>query len=217
MVLENEFAKFKLLHEKYVQGEYKERWVDLTLTHSDIVRQIAIKIANKLEADYEIKVNRDELEAGCLLHDIGVYLCYFEDFNPSKDLPPYIHHGFIGYEILLKEGFSKRIARFALTHTGTGFTIEDIIRENLPYPKEDNIPVSLEEEILCYADKFHSKYPSFCNFEDQKAKLTKFGETNGVIMDRFQKKFGIPDIEDLKKKYDKWHTDFDEFFSSLNK
>ena len=40
---------------------------------------------------------------------------------------------------------------------GTGITREQIERQQLPLPPADYIPQSLEEQIVCYADKFYSK------------------------------------------------------------
>ena len=42
-------------------------------------------------------------------------------------------------------------------HTGTGLTVADIIAQNLPLPHRDMCPVSLEEKLVCFADKFYSK------------------------------------------------------------
>ena len=42
-------------------------------------------------------------------------------------------------------------------HTGTGITCEQIIREQLPIPVGDYLPRTLEERLICYADKFYSK------------------------------------------------------------
>ena len=42
-------------------------------------------------------------------------------------------------------------------HVGIGITIEEIRLHNLPLPQRDMIPISIEEQIICYADKFFSK------------------------------------------------------------
>jgi uncharacterized protein len=42
-------------------------------------------------------------------------------------------------------------------HTGTGLTRQEIVRQQLPLPPQDFIPETLEEQIVCYADKFYSK------------------------------------------------------------
>ena len=42
-------------------------------------------------------------------------------------------------------------------HTGTGITVQDITERNLGLPVRDMVPVTIEEIIICYADKFFSK------------------------------------------------------------
>jgi uncharacterized protein len=42
-------------------------------------------------------------------------------------------------------------------HVGIGMTQEDIRQQGLPLPARDMLPVSIEEQIICYADKFFSK------------------------------------------------------------
>jgi uncharacterized protein len=62
----------------------------------------------------------------------------------------------LGAEILRQEGLPKH-AQVAERHTGTGITEEQIICENLPIPVRDYMPRTLEERLICYADKFYSK------------------------------------------------------------
>ena len=62
----------------------------------------------------------------------------------------------MGAEILRQEGLPKHAA-VAERHTGTGITYEQIIREQLPIPLQDFTPQTLEEQLICYADKFYSK------------------------------------------------------------
>jgi len=40
---------------------------------------------------------------------------------------------------------------------GVGITAEEIKRYNLPLPEHDMVPISIEEQIICFADKFFSK------------------------------------------------------------
>lgn len=40
---------------------------------------------------------------------------------------------------------------------GAGLALEDIIAQNLPVPHRDMLPVSMEEQVVCFADKFYSK------------------------------------------------------------
>ena len=193
------------IHRNNTQGRYKDIWLELIWTHSEIILKVAQKIVAKLK-DESISVNIDLLTKGTLLHDIGVYHCYDEDFNPNNNLPQYVEHGYIGYKIIRDIGIPEEIARFALRHTATGLTEKDIKKGNLNLPMGNYIPVTLEEEILTYADKFHTKYPSFSDFEKQK---------KNVILDRFALKFGIPDIKDLHREYDAWNKKIDTFLSNI--
>ncbi|MBI5358596.1 HDIG domain-containing protein [Candidatus Amesbacteria bacterium] len=208
--------KFKNLHKKHTKGLYPDKFLDLIFTHSDIVRQIALKIADNLSQN-KIVVNMDLVESGSMFHDIGVYLCFDDEFNPDASLSKYLCHGHEGYKLLKEEGYDEQVARFALTHTGTGITKEDIKRENMPFEPRDFIPVTLEEEIVCYADKFHTKWPSFNTFEEAKARLERFDPSKGIIMDRFKMKFGSPNLSDLQQEYREWHKNMETFFNSLPK
>ena len=62
----------------------------------------------------------------------------------------------LGAEILRREGLPKH-ALVAERHTGSGITMDQVLREDLPIPLADYLPQSLEEKIICYADKFYSK------------------------------------------------------------
>ena len=58
---------------------------------------------------------------------------------------------------MLRERGLNQHARVAERHTGTGLRKEEIIRRNLPLPHEDFVPETMEEQVICYADKFFSK------------------------------------------------------------
>ena len=90
-----------------------------------------------------------------MLHDIGIIYCDAPKIY-CNGTHKYIEHGYLGAELLRREGFPKH-ALVAERHTGTGITIEQIEREELPIPERDYCPQSLEEKIICYADKFYSK------------------------------------------------------------
>jgi uncharacterized protein len=42
-------------------------------------------------------------------------------------------------------------------HVGVGLSAEEIRCNRLPLPVRDMLPVSIEERLVCYADKFFSK------------------------------------------------------------
>jgi uncharacterized protein len=110
-----------------------------------------------------------------MLHDIGIRWCHAPSIF-CEGTEPYIRHGLIGAELLRQEGY-ERHARVCERHTGTGITIEQIERQHLPLPPADYQPVSIEEIIVCYADKFYSKSrPDRILTVDQAAQsLEKFG------------------------------------------
>ena len=84
-----------------------------------------------------------------------------------------------------QEGW-ERHALVCERHTGTGLSKEDIEQQQLPLPHQDYMPVTLEEQVVCYADKFYSKtHPgSERTVVDAMRSLEKFG-WDGVR--RFQK------------------------------
>ena len=176
------------LHQKYATSE---KVLEIGWTHSLIVKEIAIQIANFLKEKYEIEVDEALIKFGALVHDIGIYE-YLDEESRIKN--NYVLHGRLGYKILIKEGISKKIARFALVHIGVGY--------------EQDIPISLEEEIVAYADSFHSKCPvRFNSFENEKKHLENFGMDKGILYERYKDKFGIPDLTELKEKYKKWQEE----------
>ena len=109
------------------------------------------------ECDRNTERNKDKQfgEETAMLHDIGVLLYDAKD-NRCNGSEPYIKHGILGDEILRKEGFPRH-ALVCERHTGSGITKEQIIDNNLPIPAIDMLPVSIEEKLICYADKFYSK------------------------------------------------------------
>ena len=200
MITEKDIRK---LHLKYSTGKSAQISFDINWTHSLIVKEIAMQFTKKLKKR-GLEVNEDMVKIGALIHDIGVYQIWEAESSNMRNIP-YISHGLIGYNILIKEGYSIKHSRFALTHTGLGITKENIKEQKLQLPLNDYIPITLEEELIAFADRFHTKQPSFCTFEEEKRKLEKFDSIKGMKMDLFKKKFGLPNLSPLINKYEKWH------------
>ena len=140
---------YKLI-DKYYADSPELRHV--LVTHSEQVRDKALQICY---AHPEWQIDKDFIAEAAMLHDIGIIYCYAPNiycFGSHK----YIEHGYLGAELLRNEGLPLH-ALVAERHTGSGITIEQVIREDLPIPVRDYVPVSLEERIICYADKFYSK------------------------------------------------------------
>ncbi|MDD4938103.1 MAG: HD domain-containing protein [Candidatus Shapirobacteria bacterium] len=182
------------LHKKYSTNE---KILEIGWNHSLIIRDISLQIADNLEKKYGIKTNKKLIEIGALIHDIGFYQ-YLDDVYKKKHINNYIHHGESGYKLLINIGIPKNKSRFALTHVGVGVG--------------KNVPITLEEEIVCYADIFHSKgRPRLRNFNDSLKGLVKINPDYGVILKRYKEKFGIPNLKQLKKQYKKWHKEINKW------
>lgn len=125
---------------------------ELLLRHSRQVAQRALHIA---DAHPELNLDRQFLEEAAMLHDIGIFLCDAPGIH-CHGTEPYIRHGLLGGELLRKEGYPRH-ARVCERHTGAGITIEEIEKQGLPLPHQDFQPETLEEQVICYADKFYSK------------------------------------------------------------
>jgi len=203
------------LHQKYSHGFYKNKLLEVGWNHSLIVAEIALQIVKGIEKKYKIEVNKKLVETGALVHDIGFYSCFDDNY---QKIDRYVKHGYLGYLILKKEKFEEKIARFALVHVGIGLNREQIEKEKIDIPAEDFIPISLEEEIVTYADGFHSKgRPKFNNYDEQKNEMGARGKEYEIILDRFKRKFGIPDLKDIEKKYKKWHQKINRWVKQIKK
>ena len=127
---------YQAIIDKYYPADDELRRV--LLQHS---RQVADRCLQIVRKHKELPVDEQFLEEAAMLHDIGI----FQGDAPSihcHGQEPYIKHGPIGGDLLRQEGFPRH-ARVAERHTGTG----------LPGYE----PETLEEQIVCYADKFYSK------------------------------------------------------------
>ncbi|MGL4293677.1 MAG: HD domain-containing protein [Bacteroidales bacterium] len=124
----------------------------ILVKHSRLVADKALDLARKHP---ELNLDLQFIEEAAMLHDIGIFLCHAPGIACEGD-EPYIRHGILGAGILRKEGLPRH-ALVCERHTGSGISREQIIRENLPLPVLDMLPVSNEEKLICFADKFFSK------------------------------------------------------------
>lgn len=139
---------------------------------------------------------------GGLLHDIGVYRVFSED-GTTFERGRYILHGLEGYRILVEEGFGEKLAQFARNHTGVGITRDEVVSQGLPLPVDDYMPRTIEQEIVMYADKFHTKSrpPAFVTLESARASAARFGESNAARFDALVARYGVPTLRGLADEY----------------
>ena len=158
---------------KYYPDE--ERLRKLLLTHSRCVAEKALEVA---DAHPELNADKDFIYRAAMLHDIGIASCDAPGIYCFGELP-YICHGIEGARILAEDGLFK-VALVCERHTGSGLTAEEIEEAALPLPARDMLPISIEEKIICYADKFYSKNPESLTIAKPidriRAELARFGD-----------------------------------------
>ncbi len=139
------------------------------LIHCILVTSKAIKIAKRLNLK---KSQIRFIEEAGMLHDIGIVktnipeICCFG----NKE---YIQHGIEGSKILKKEGLLKH-AKLVEKHVGYGISKKQIIKRQLPLPKKDLIPKTIEEKIISYSDLFFTKKPNLIWHEETWREIKKF-------------------------------------------
>ena len=141
--------------------------------HSENVAKKALQIYKSKN----LELNPDDILYAALLHDIGVVKCNAPDIFAYGNAP-YIQHGILGKEILVKHGFDL-FSSVCTNHTGAGITLEEIIKNNLPLPHINMVPVTLLEKLICYADKFYSKSKNLFyekSIDEVISQLKRFGE-----------------------------------------
>lgn len=124
----------------------------ILLTHSRSVADKALSIARMHP---EMNLDLTFIDEASMLHDIGIFKCNAPDIACYGEAE-YICHGYLGSDLMREEGFPRH-ALVCERHTGTGISLKMIEERNLPLPQRDMQPVSMEEQLICFADKFYSK------------------------------------------------------------
>jgi uncharacterized protein len=146
---------------------------NILLTHSLAVADKALEIAR---IHPELNIDKTFVYEAALLHDIGILWTNAPKIHCFGKFK-YICHGYLGGEIMRKEGFDKH-ALVCERHTGSGLSKENIIRNNLPLPVKEMLPLSIEEKLICFSDKFYSKskLENVKTVEQVRKSLSKYGE-----------------------------------------
>lgn len=186
--------EIRALHEKHAPSPDA---FDLVYTHCAIV----CGIAEQLLARSDLGLDGDLVRAGSLLHDIGVYRLY--DAAGRLDHSNYVRHGLLGHELLAGKGFPEAICRFSSCHTGMGLSRDDVRSHSLPLPAGDYLAESGEEQLVMYADKFHSKTdpPAFVTADSYTAGVRRFGHDKAAAFSSMRSRFGEPDLALLISRY----------------
>ncbi len=168
---------YKLIECYYPKGSLA---YEILIKHSEDVTNKAIAIA---ERKTHLAIDKDFVREAGMLHDIGIFKT-----NAPKiacfGLEPYIRHGYLGAELLRSLGYDKH-ALVCERHTGSGLTMNTILEQKIDLPNGIYYPISIEEKLICYADKFFSKTKLGQEKSLDKVfrSMTKFGEES---LQRFQ-------------------------------
>ena len=162
---------------------------DLLVKHGTQICNFAFEILGKhSEFDY---IDRNFICETAMLHDIGIFRCNAPDIN-CYGSHQYIEHGYLGADLLREEGLPEH-ALVCERHTGSGLTLETIVKNNYPLPQRNMLPISIEEKLICYTDKFFSKSKPDLMFtpESIREKMLKFGKEDLVRFDEMHELFKI--------------------------
>ena len=88
-----------------------------------------------------------------------------------------------------------------------GLSKKDIKENNFPLPKRDMLPVTIEEKLVCYADKFYSKSDSHLlvakSIDKVNRKISKYGLDKITRFRELIVMFGIEFYDHLPEGKDK--------------
>jgi len=140
---------FDILAEYYPPGK---RLTQILIDHSRRVADKALVVAQQVP---HLNPDTTFIFEAAVLHDIGILHTNAAAIH-CNGTAPYVCHGVIGRKQLEAHDLHTH-ALVCERHVGTGITMADIQNQNLPLPLRDMQPVTIEETIVCYADKFFSK------------------------------------------------------------
>jgi len=159
------------------------------VTHSKAVAKKALEAAERVK---HLNPDMKFIEEAALLHDIGIYKVNAHLIGCIGPMD-YVAHGYIGREMLEAEGYPLH-ALVCERHVGAGISAEEVERFKLPLPKRDMLPLSIEEKIICWADKFFTKFPKKLTEEKPVEKVremvAKYGNEPLARFDEWHKMFG---------------------------
>jgi uncharacterized protein len=108
------------------------------IVHCQAVASLALELAEEFKTkNYLIDVAL--IEAGALLHDLG------------RSKTHSVNHAIVGMQLAQDENLPDAIICIIKRHVGAGITAKEA--EDLNWPKDNYIPQTIEEKIVCYADK----------------------------------------------------------------
>lgn len=172
-----------IIHKYYPEANELKH---ILLTHSRSVSDKALWIADRHP---ELLLDKTFLYEAAMLHDLGIFLTKADGIYCFGD-KPYICHGYLGADLMRNEGYPRH-ALVCERHTGAGLSLEDIVKQNLPIPNREMVPLTLEEQVICFADKFYSKthLDKEKSVEKARKSLERYGDTGLQRFDHWCEQF----------------------------
>jgi uncharacterized protein len=112
------------------------------IKHCKAVAKLAVETAEACKGNGS-NINLELVEMGALLHDVG------------RSKTHSVHHAVVGAEILQAAGLPEPVISIIKRHVGGGITTSEA--EQLGWPKDIYVPLTIEEKIVSYADKLIKK------------------------------------------------------------
>ncbi len=125
---------------------------NIYILHAQAVADFALELARRHP---ELGLEEQFVYEAAMLHDIGIFLTDAPRIH-CHGAEQYLCHGYLGGQLLRSLGY-ERHARVCERHTGTGLTKDVIVQSGWNLPARDFLPETLEEQLICFADKFFSK------------------------------------------------------------
>ena len=147
------------IHRKYRSNERIVR-------HCQVVAEAAKILAEEFRARGHV-VDVDAVVAAALLHDVG------------RSRVQTVRHGVEGASIAQQEGADPLIVEIIRRHVGAGISAEEA--KKLGLPEFDYIPRTLEQRIVCFADKMVSS-EEIRPFEEEVRRFEMKGHDVGRLL-----------------------------------
>ena len=170
-----DFPKSKNKHENIPKKHEILKWMKkLNLPRNIIKHELAVMREARDIAHNITKspVNSKLVKIGALIHDIGRIQTHT------------LAHGPFGGDIIRQAGLPEELARIAERHSMAGLSPKEAKRFDLP--NRNYIPQTLEEKIVCLADKYHIGSQKVSIQERFDRWIAKYGETD-LLQNQFKR------------------------------
>ncbi len=129
------------------------------IEHQKTVAQFALVVADQVVKIDGKKVDKQLVETGALLHDIGLIHCkgktmVLKDYNVKLEFPEDVHlHPALGARFVKELGFPNEVVLAVLRHDLLNLSNEEYRRFGVAPPhEEDSIPQTTEEKVVLLGD-----------------------------------------------------------------